>query len=247
MGAITVSIVSHGHGALVPALLDDLAACPEVDRVVLTRNVPEPDYGVVQSDRLLVLDNPDPQGFGANHNAAFFKYSRTPFFAVVNPDIRLVGNVFQSLMQCHHDSGVGLSAPAVINPLGSLEDSARRFPTPGGLVKKALGIDDGRMDIDVQGSCVSVPWVAGMFLLLRSTDFAAIKGFDEEYFLYYEDVDLCARLWRAGRSIRLCPAVNVVHDARRASRRNLKHMAWHATSMVRYFAKYIGRVPKVMV
>lgn len=56
-----------------------------------------------------------------------------------------------------------------------------------------------------------------------------------------EDVDLCARLWRSGRRVMLCPAVRVVHDARRASRRDLRHMRWHAASMARYFRKHALR------
>lgn len=246
MGPVTVSVVSHGHGALIPGLLEDFAACPEVGRVVLTRNVPEPDYGIVQSERLLVLDNSSPKGFGANHNAVFFHHVKTPYFAVVNPDIRLVGNVFPTLMQCLEETSAGLSAPAVVNPRGAIEDSARRFPTPGGLVLKLLGLNDGRLNFGDLDPSLAVPWLAGMFMLLRSNDFAAVNGFDEGFFLYYEDVDLCARMWRAGRAIRLCPSVKVVHDARRASRRNPQHMAWHAASMARYFVKHLGRLPKAM-
>jgi len=244
MGLVTVSIVSHGHGSLVPALLADLASCPEVGRIVLTRNIPEPAYGIAQSDRLVILDNLSPKGFGANHNVAFFQHAKTPYFAVVNPDIRLVGNVFPTLVQGQEEAGVGLTAPAVVSPLGSMEDSARRFPSPGGLLLKALGLDDGRLNYDIQDSCRAAPWVAGMFMLFRSADFAAVQGFDERFFLYYEDVDLCARFWRAGCAIRLCPSVQVVHDARRASRRNPQHMVWHAASMVRYFAKHLGRLPE---
>jgi len=75
---------------------------------------------------------------------------------------------------------------------------------------------------------------------LRASDYAALGGFDEGFFLYYEDVDLCARLWRGGREVVLCPEVQVVHDARRASRRHLRHMRWHAASMARYFSPSMG-------
>lgn len=242
-GLITVSIVSHGHSAFVPALLADLAACPEVARVVLTHNIPEQDKGIVSTNRLLLVDNPTPRGFGDNHNKAFFKYSQTPFFAVVNPDIRLDGNPFPALLGCLQDNTVALCAPAVLNPTGELEDSARRFPTLGGLARKSLGVDDGRLSYGLDDVPLSVPWVAGMFMLVRGTDFTALGGFDEGYFLYYEDVDFCVRLWRIGRRVRLSPGGRVVHDARRASRHNLRHALWHAASMMRYFRKHIWRLP----
>ena len=111
-----------------------------------------------------------------------------------------------------------MCAPAVTTPEGTVEDSARRFPSPFDIARKAIGRYDGRVSYALGDRPRAVPWVAGMFMLVRSADFAAIGGFDENFFLYYEDVDLCARLWRAGRKVMLCPEVQIVHDARRASR-----------------------------
>lgn len=237
MGQITVSIVSHGHGVLLPGLLADLSSCPDVDKVIVTRNIPEPALEIVRPGWLVVIDNPEPKGFGANHNAAFHLV-QTTYFAVLNPDIRLVGNPFPVLLASLEHDGTALCAPAVVNPAGSLEDSARHFPSLIDLALKALHRYDGRMHYVLGDAPLSASWVAGMFMLLRSSDYAALTGFDEGFFLYYEDVDLCARLWKSGRSVMLCPNVHVVHDARRASRRNPRHMAWHAASMARYFRKH---------
>lgn len=240
MGSVTVSIVSHGHGALLPGLLDDLAACPEVSRVILTRNIPEPDIAAALTKHVILIDNPRPQGFGANHNAAF-RHARTPFFVIINPDVRFAGNPFPALLACMEAEQVALCAPAVVNPDGAQEDSARLFPSPVDLMLKALGRYDGRLRYALGDPPRSAPWVAGMFMLIRVKDYAELDGFDEDFFLYYEDVDLCARLWRSGRWVMLCPAVHVVHDARRASRRNLRHMCWHAASMARYLRKHARR------
>lgn len=237
MGPVTVSIVSHGHGALLPGLLEDLAACPEISAVVLTRNIAEPDNVRARPERLKVIDNLRPKGFGANHNAAF-REARTPFFLVLNPDARLEGNPFPTLLSCLEDESVALCAPAVVNPAGGLEDSARKFPSIIDLGLKALGRYDGRLQYEPGDPPRAVPWVAGMFMLLRSADYAALSGFDERFFLYYEDVDLCARIWRSGRRVVLCPEVQIAHDARRASRCNFRHLRWHVASATRYFRKH---------
>lgn len=237
MGQITVSIVSHGHGALLPGLLSDLAACPEVASVIVTRNIPETPLEIVRPGWQVTIDNTNPKGFGANHNAAF-QYVQTPYFAVLNPDIRLVGNPFPVLLESLERGGAALCAPAVINPAGGLEDSARHFPSIVELALKALRRYDGRLHYALGDSPLQAPWVAGMFMLLSSPTYAALNGFDEGFFLYYEDVDLCARIWKSVRRVMLCPAVHVIHDARRASRRNPRHMAWHAASMARYFRKH---------
>lgn len=234
---VTVSIVSHGHRILLDALISDLAAFPEVAQVVLTYNVPEPDVQYVDGQTLLTLRNSRPKGFGENHNRAF-EHARTPYFAVLNPDLRLPENPFPRLLQCLQERDAALVAPAVVGLSGAIEDSAREFPALADLARKAFGAYDGRLHYRVGDAAREVPWVAGMFMLFRCRDFDALNGFDERFFLYYEDVDLCARAWSVGRSVVLCPSTHVVHDARRASRRNVRHMLWHARSMARYFRKH---------
>jgi GT2 family glycosyltransferase len=80
-----------------------------------------------------------------------------------------------------------------------------------------------------------VDWVGGMFMLLRRDVFETLGGFDERYFLYYEDVDLCARLWSAGMRVMQLRQVSVIHLARRSSHRSLRYLVIHLVSMSRYF------------
>jgi GT2 family glycosyltransferase len=74
-----------------------------------------------------------------------------------------------------------------------------------------------------------------MFMLFRPEMFSAVGGFDEGYHLYYEDVDICARLKVAGCRIVACPGVFAIHSARRESHQNLRYMKWHLQSMIRFF------------
>ena len=74
-----------------------------------------------------------------------------------------------------------------------------------------------------------------MCMLFRSETFRALGGFDERYFLYYEDVDLCRRAARRGLAVVYDPGVELIHDARRASRRNPRLALHHARSIARYF------------
>jgi N-acetylglucosaminyl-diphospho-decaprenol L-rhamnosyltransferase len=76
-----------------------------------------------------------------------------------------------------------------------------------------------------------------MFLLFQSKEFAAVNGFDERFFLYYEDVDLCARLRRAQRGLIGCSSVQVVHKAQRASWSSWRYRHYHLTSIARYFSR----------
>ena len=247
MSLISISIVSHGHGQLLMDLLSDLAALPHESDIelILTLNIEEEKpLGPIQLPfPYRIIQNPSPKGFGANHNAAF-SHSKGQYFCVLNPDVRLPTNPFPALVRALSDNTVGLVAPVVRCPQGALEDSARHFPTLRGLIRKALGRSDGRHDLSRMNSTHRVEWVAGMFMLARSDDLRGVGGFDDGFFLYYEDVDLCIRLWSAGRAVAVCKDVEVIHDAQRQSRVDPKHFGWHLRSMARYFLKHWLRLPK---
>lgn len=242
-GMIAVSIISHGHGQMVEDLVKSLLDCQQVSRILVTINLPE-YLQLPQDIRLNVLRNPQPMGFGANHNAAF-RLCRETYFCVVNPDIELVGNPFTELLAEMDRTQCALVAPLVSSPQGHLEDSIRYFPTLISLARKLLGAGDGRYLVTPGQASFCPEWVAGMFMLFRTQDFLQLGGFDENYFLYYEDVDICARVWKSGLRIFACPRASVIHDARRDSHRSMRHLRWHLASMGRYFAKHAGRLPSV--
>jgi N-acetylglucosaminyl-diphospho-decaprenol L-rhamnosyltransferase len=239
MPLITVSVVSHGHGALVSGLLADMADCPEVSKVVLTHNIRERqvDPPASLSSRVFVVSNGQPKGFGANHNAAF-QYCDTPFFCVINPDVRLERNPFPALLNVMEDDSVAVCAPTVLNPQGEPEDNARIFPTPLNILSRILKIADGRIRFPAGSRISTADWLAGMFMLFRTSSYVVLEGFDEEYFLYCEDADICARAWLNGGTVCICPATFVVHDARRTSHRSLRFVRWHVSSLIRFFGKF---------
>ena len=227
---------------MVKTLVESLLACPEVTQIIVTRNIPEL-LNIVSSERVLLIDNAMPKGFGANHNAAFSNCV-APYFCPLNPDISLQGNPFSELITAMDKSDSSIAAPLILSPDGCVEDSIRRFPTIGSLASKVFGRADGRYVVQSKDPIFYPEWIAGMFLIFRSADFARLSGFDEGFFLYYEDVDICARAWEKGMKVLAFPSVSVIHDARRDSHRSTKHLRWHLSSMGRYFWKHWWRLPK---
>ena len=233
----TVSVVSHGQGTLVDRLLRDLAAVSSasIAQVLVTRNLSRdriaPAEGLPFPVRF--IDNPAPRGFAANHNSAFADCA-TPWFAALNPDLRLREDPFGPLLaQARPDAG--LLCPVVLEPDGREADAARELPTPGRLLLRVLERLGLRKDSPV-GNASPADWFAGMFMLLRSDALRAVGGFDERYFMYCEDVDLCARLRLAGWALQQVRSASVVHDAQRASRRSARHLRWHLASLARLWA-----------
>jgi GT2 family glycosyltransferase len=226
---------------MVAALVTRVLEFPEVTRVVVTFNVPE-ILALPDDPRVEVLRNSSPKGFAANQNAAF-EHVCEEFYCPLNPDVVLETNPFPGLLRVLKATGCALAVPAVVNPAGDLEDSVRHFPTPFGLFIKAIGGDDGRYRFAIGDPPFEVEWAAGMFMLFRSSSFRRLGGFDPGFFLYYEDVDICLRTWRAGERVVVCPAVAVIHDARRDSRKSARHLRWHIASLVRFLFRHWGRFP----
>jgi GT2 family glycosyltransferase len=240
---VSISVVSHGQAGLIKNLLADIAEHVQTPiEVILTLNLPEvlPFDPARSGFPLRVLENPAPKGFAANQNAAF-RMSRGGFFCVLNPDIRIDRDPFPDLLKCLQEPGAGLAAPLIKNPAGAVEDSARRFPTPLSILQKAL-LRRTEVDYPIGEESIHPDWVAGMFMVFPREVFAGLGGFDERYFLYYEDVDLCARLMLAGKRVVLCTSAFAVHDARRQSLRSLRYMRWHLASMMRYFLFWSARL-----
>lgn len=238
---MTISIVSHRQIDLVEQLLANIVRHCDTEAIelILTLNLPE-ELPFSESDypfSLRIVRNSYPRGFGENHNRAF-TIADCEFFCVMNPDISFKNDPFEPLFKCLKAASIGVAAPLVLNEIGTIEDSARCFPTPLKILHKALGGGRGN-DYVVKNEVIFPDWVGGMFMLFPSDIFAQLGGFDQRFFLYYEDVDLCARLRLQGYQVVLSPHARVTHYAHRSSHRNLKYMRWHLASMMKFFCSAV--------
>lgn len=238
LGKLLISIVIHEQGNLVAPLLSDLASVDFSEwtevRIILTINVPEDEHFLSAFTDLEIIRNLRPLGYGANHNQAFASWE-SDFFLVLNPDIRL-GNFEISSLAFRMDASTLVCAPLVCSSHGSIEDSARRFPTPLGILKRVL-FKKHANEYTVateQKDIFFVDWLAGMFMLFRSSQYRKVKGFDTRFFMYLEDADICRRGQQLELKVEYHTQDSVVHDARRRSLKDLNHFVWHLRSLMRY-------------
>ncbi|MFC1542899.1 glycosyltransferase [Pseudomonadota bacterium] len=240
---ISISVVSHLQAGLVFNLLSDISKFCDTSsiEVILTLNLPEtlPFELETYDFPIKVLKNSSPLGFASNHNQASGS-ANGKYFCVLNPDVRFTNNPFTHLVNTLNDQTVGLAAPLVVNSAGEPEDSMRSFPSPLEILGKVFGRASAT-HIPDSGVFASPDWVAGMFMLFRHELFSKIGGFDACYFLYYEDVDICARLRLEGYQVVVCRNSTVVHEAQRVSHRNLRYLKWHLSSMLRFFFSPVYR------
>lgn len=239
----SISIVSHGHGRLIALLLKDLAATRRNDiEVILTWNLANEDRYAIEalglSLPIVTIVNSTPHGFAENHNSAFQRSSGENF-VILNPDIRLPSDPFYVLLSILRAKPNAVCAPLILNPDREPEDSARFFPTPWMLVKKALAKACGTKltlrSVPKKENLLFPDWIAGMFMVVPRRIYRSLGGLSERYFLYYEDVDFCARARLKGIEILVTSDAYAIHDARRESHRDLRFMSWHIKSAFKFF------------
>jgi GT2 family glycosyltransferase len=182
---------------------------------------------------------------------------------IVNPDV-IATEAAIATLEAHlaANPAVGIAAPRLLYPDGSVQESARTFPSPLKLLarRSALGRTPwGRrlrasylMTDDVATDPHPVDFVIGAAMLVRRAAIDAVGGMDERIFLYGEDVDWCYRMWERGWEVHLVPAAAMEHDYERSSRRTLDFRSasvrYHWVSMLKVYALHprllIGRGPR---
>jgi hypothetical protein len=240
---ITVSVVSHGDKSALQALLGSLQTFedpPQLQLVVtdnLGHDVPDLEPAAWNSVRL--LRNERPQGYARNHNAAF-RYAEGSYFCIANPDVLFLESTLGPLISDLESGKADITAPLVVDPQGSLQDSFRSLPSPLELLWRR--VEGAKIDAHLPpGQSLHPDWIAGIFLLMRTETFSKLGGFDQRYHLYFEDVDLCTRARLMGLSVVVNGRLRLQHDARRASRRPGRQLIWHLQSAARFFSSGVYR------
>lgn len=229
---VTVVVVTHESAHCIAMLDSLLGACPHV---IVSDNASTdgtPARVRQQWPRATVLEHDRNLGFGAANNRAL-ALVRTPFALLLNPDCELsVDGLGQLLAAARDMVDAAMCAPQLISPAGKLEVNYRWPKT----VWESMGPPATGM------ACVG--FVCGAAMLLRMERFQEIGFFDERFFLYYEDDDLCLRLFQAGRPMVLVPAVKAIHRSRSSSkgskplRNEFGRGFHHAQSKLTFAAKH---------
>jgi N-acetylglucosaminyl-diphospho-decaprenol L-rhamnosyltransferase len=249
---ILCSIVSHAQPKLLARLLADLEALALGDNVrfVVTENTVSSkslalakQSRLANTGRLKTIQNQSHLGFGANHNQAFQRAStlfpdfEPQAFIVLNPDLRITQDVINALgSRIAADPSIGILAPEVFTSEGVLDDSARYTPSVRRIVRKALFNDRG-MFPRTADQPYEPDIISGMCLAFNVSGYRTLGGFDERYFMYYEDADICVRARASGYRVVMEPALSVIHDAQRQSHRDLRMTLVHIKSMARFFMR----------
>ena len=187
-------------------------------------------------------------GYGKANNLVINNVlSETEYHLVMNPDVYFEADTLDKIyafMQENKD--IGLTMPRVYHYNGTEQRLCKLLPTPKELIIRRF-IPDGNYkdkisriynmwDADYE-SLMDVPFLSGSFMFMRASVLAEVGGFDERFFLYCEDLDLCRRIGEVSRTVYF-PGAKIYHGYQKASYLNTKLMLIHSLSAIKYFNKW---------
>ncbi len=194
-----------------------------------------------------LIENPSNRGLSAAWNQGAAE-TDSPWILFLNPDAEIwAGDLaaFVKVGEAHPDAA--LLGPLVRNADGSIYESGRVFPGVGRALGHAfLGpfVPGNRFTRAYRqsewdrSSERAVDWVSGACLLLRRTAFEEVGRFDEAFWLYAEELDLCTRLRDAGWTVRYTPELEIVHEGAVSTGRSRRMHVMHSMSVYRYYRKH---------
>ncbi len=255
MSRLSVVIVNYRSGELLKSCLASLFenSNPADFEVIVVNNDSSCDLGPVASSnwpRVRVIQNTSNLGYAAAANIAFHEWQRE-FVLVLNPDILVKPHSVEALLntlQTHAQAGIAL--PQLSNPDGSLQYSCRKFYTYTTLLmrRSPLGrifpshraLREHLMTDWNHQELAEVDWGLGAAMMVRRSAIEEPYLFDERFFLYFEDVDLCVRMRRRGWKVLYNPEAKMIHQHRRQSAQSWAHPTWrhHFVSLMRFLWKY---------
>lgn len=223
---VSILIVTYNSATLIDGLLKGLRADLDASRseVIVVDNASHDDTAQLISDRhpwVKLIESPQNLGFAAANNLGA-QYAEGDFLLLLNPDaVPCAGAIEQGLRLMRQHPQVALAGGRLTDEQGGDQPSARMFPnffrelfTLSGLAAKFPsskwlgGLDRTWAQPD---EAALVDWVPGAFALVRREVFEQLGGFDERFFMYYEEVDLCRRIHAMGMRVAYWPDLLVRH------------------------------------
>ena len=225
--------------------LSSLLSSEKVKKIILVDN----DYSewakTYENEKIIYLKSNGNFGFGYGHNCAIKKYAtESNLFLVCNPDIRFDQEEFENLVKYALTRKEGLFLPKILYPNGENQFGARLLPIPINLFarrfskKWAVKLDKKYLlqDFHIEKP-VFVPYLSGCFMLFKSEVLLALRGFDERYFMYMEDIDLSRRCAEKFGAL-YCPQFSIIHMHEKASYKSSILLKAHLRSAFLYFNKW---------
>lgn len=245
---VDVVVVAYNSRDHLRDCLMPLLAFDEVNVIVVDNASPDDTPVVVAGLPVTLIRNSENLGFGRACNIGW-RSGSAPFVVFLNPDARLDRDSLERLVGGVERDAAGLAAPRTVTSTGRLVYSQRTFVGVGAIWAQTFYLhrllpNASRMDGIVRDPAlyeqVQTPeWVSGACMLLRRSVLETLGGFDERFFMYCEDMDLCHRVRNLGLDVVYEPRATAIHDEG-SSAPSWRMVPVLVRSRVAYAEKYLG-------
>jgi GT2 family glycosyltransferase len=243
-------VVSYHSRATLRACVAPLCDLPNVQVTVVDNDSADSSLESIADLDLRAIQSGRNGGFGFGCNLGAAAGS-APYILLLNPDATITAEALQALLDVlEREPSVALVAPRVLDSDGSLQRTQRNFPRLRSTWSQALFLhriatrarwaDEVIWDPEVYDRPGSPEWLSGACMLVRRSAYEQVGGFDERFFLYCEDIDLCRSLRVAGHDLCYEPAATVHHVGGASAPANTTNPIY-ARSRVAYARKHYRR------
>jgi GT2 family glycosyltransferase len=255
--SIYISIVSHNHSELINKLGCVLDLSTDFN-ICIKSNTPYDSFNTLEKiDHVHWIQDKYFKGFGANNNYIFdyctnqMSMKDDDYFIVLNPDVIINKENIEHLILLMEDEKTDIAAINLYKDklYNVYDNSIRRFPNLFQFIKSFLGFgNNSAFDKDKIIFPTKVDWAAGSFIAFKAQHYKDLQGFDEGYFMYCEDIDICFRSQKMNKPIIYFPLIKAIHMANHNNRKLFsKHFLWHVSSVVRFLLVKHGFINKKIV
>jgi hypothetical protein len=248
VNSVCVIIVSWNTRELLRQCLNAIAAADEergYDIIVVDNASEDGSAHMVRSDfpSVTLLENAKNVGFGTANNIGAAQTS-CEYILLLNSDTIASRHSIIDLKQCFSEQpNVGAIGARLVLPNGKSQEFAYGMdPSISYLLRRAFVrklFKRALHDWETR-NCLHVDWVAATCILLRRSVFAAIGGFDTDYFMYFEDNDLCRRIRKTGGAVMYDPRVSITHLGGQSTKQSKRAQQAYYESLKTFYAKHYG-------
>lgn len=232
---LLISIVSHGHFDDIVQLLKSIKKYIKKKNVRFVIKENKREKGLYKLNSMfpsldITINKYDKiRGYGENHNFNFKNSDNFSHFLIINPDVIVSEFCLDEIFKTKDQ----LSTCRTFLNNGQISDFLRRDGNPLSTIFsyffRSYRNKDKNSKMDLNDY-----WFSGAFLLVSRNLFLTLGGFNETYFMYYEDADFCRRAKYNGFKLNIFENIKIVHEGKRNSINNFKHFSWHLKSFLKY-------------
>jgi len=256
ISAIVLNYRTPQHAVRCVQALQAQTIADQIEILVVDNNSEDDSIGVLrnhfmQNERVRIIETPENLGYGKGNNFAA-RYAKGNYIFIINPDNVLEPTGLEKMIQLlESDESIGIVAPQLAFNDGYIRDSYRPFPSIWESMlrrichkcvdtrySKPKSHELKRQDVD---------WVVGACFLIHRDLFRSLGGFDDRFFLFFEDMDLCRRCWQLHKRVVFEPTVKAIDKKSRLSGGGLLPLLLksvgrqHVVSALQYFWKWRGK------